>query len=67
LDGTHFVFEGGQVRSLLSLISNLDTGETRDRYLGIKIPPSNLQADSLVAARTFATKLADRWPATATP
>lgn len=58
--GTHFVFDGGQVRSLLSLISSLGTGETRKRYLGIKIPPSNLQADDLEAAREWATSLADR-------
>jgi hypothetical protein len=59
VDGTPFKFEGGQVRSLLSLISYLGHGEMRDRYLGIRIPPSNLQPDGLDAARSFANRLAD--------
>ncbi len=54
---THFKYLGGQVRSLLSLISYLGTGEYRERYLGIKIPPTNLQPDGEAAARTFATQL----------
>jgi hypothetical protein len=56
---THFTYLGGQVRSLLSLISYLGTGEYRDRYLGVKIPPSNLQPDGEQAARDFASKLLD--------
>jgi hypothetical protein len=57
---THFVYLGGQVRSLLSLISYLGTGEYRDRYLGIKIPPTNLQPEGDDAARAFAGQLVDR-------
>jgi hypothetical protein len=34
---------GGQVRSLLSLVSYLGTDEFRERYLGVRIPPANLQ------------------------
>ena len=60
---THFKYLGGQVRSLLSLISYLGTGEYRERYLGIKIPPTNLQSDGDEAARQFATKLADQFAA----
>jgi hypothetical protein len=60
LDGIHFRYQGGQVRSLLSLISYLGSGEYRDRYLGIKIPPTNLQDYHLDAARKFADGLADR-------
>ena len=60
VDSTHFVYLGGQVRSLLSLISYLGTGEYRERYLGLKIPPTNLQPDGDEAARKFATGLADR-------
>ncbi len=56
---THFSYLGGQVRSLLSLISYLGTGEYRDRYLGVKIPPTNLQPDGDDAARAFAVRLAD--------
>jgi hypothetical protein len=57
---THFAYLGGQVRSLLSLISYLGTGEYRDKYLGVKIPPTNLQSDGDEAARVFATKLVDQ-------
>jgi hypothetical protein len=60
LDGTHFPFQGGQVRSLLALVSYLASGANRERYLGIRIPPSNLRADDRVAARAFATGLADQ-------
>ena len=45
VDGIHFSFEGGQIRSLLSLISYFGKGENRERYLGVKIPPTNLQPD----------------------
>jgi hypothetical protein len=57
-DGIHFRYEGGQVRSLLSLISYLGSGQYRRRYLGVKIPPTNLQEYHLEAARTFANRLA---------
>jgi hypothetical protein len=42
VDGIHFRYQGGQLRSLLSLISYLGSGEYRERYLGVKIPPTNL-------------------------
>ena len=60
VDTTHFAYLGGQVRSLLSLISYLGTGEYHDRYLGIKIPPTNIQPDDDAAARAWAVKLIDR-------
>jgi hypothetical protein len=60
VDATHFAYLGGQVRSLLSLISYLGTGEYRERYLGLKIPPTNLQPNDEEAARSFAKGLADR-------
>ena len=59
-DGIHFRYEGGQVRSLASLLSYLSTGEYRQRYLGVKIPPTNIQDYHLQEARTFADKLATR-------
>jgi hypothetical protein len=37
-DGIHIRYQGGQVRSLLSLLSYLGSGEYRERYLGVKIP-----------------------------
>lgn len=59
VDGIHFRYEGGQVRSLLSLISYLGSGEYRDRYLGMKIPPTNVRDYHLEQARAFAGSLAD--------
>ena len=60
VDGVHFRYQGGQARSLLSLLSYLGSGEYRDRYLGVKIPPTNIQDYHLKTARTFAGGLADR-------
>jgi menaquinone-dependent protoporphyrinogen IX oxidase len=60
VDGIHFSFAGGQVRSLLSLLSYFGKGENRESYLGVKIPPTNLQPDYLEQAQAFATGLADR-------
>jgi menaquinone-dependent protoporphyrinogen IX oxidase len=59
VDGIHFSFAGGQVRSLLSLLSYFGKGEDRERYLGVKIPPSNLKPDYSEQARAFAAGLAD--------
>jgi hypothetical protein len=57
VDGIHFAYEGGQVRSLLSLISYLGSGEYRDRFLGVKIPPTNIQGFQIDTAREFANGL----------
>ena len=57
--GTKFQFAGGQVRSLLSLLSYFGTGEMRERSLGVKIPPTNLQPDFAGQAEAFAHKPAD--------
>jgi hypothetical protein len=59
VDGIRFVFEGGQIRSLLSLLSYFGTGEMRERRLGIKIPPTNLKPDFGEEADAFANQLAD--------
>ena len=59
VNGIHFSFAGGQVRSLLSLLSYFGKGENRERYLGVKIPPTNLKPDYSEQARAFATELAD--------
>lgn len=58
--GIHFSFAGGQVRSLLSLLSYFGKGENRERYLGVKIPPTNLQPAYIEQAGAFAGGLADR-------
>ena len=66
LDGIHFRNQGGQVRSLLSLISYLGSGQNRERNHGVKIPPTNLQEHHLEQAWGFAGALADRLPQGAT-
>ena len=64
--GTHkFTFQGGQVRSLLALLSYLTSGETRQRYFGIRIPPSNLRDEDLETARSLAGQLIDGQPLSA--
>jgi hypothetical protein len=60
VSGTHFIHAGGQVLSLLSLISYLGKGEDRERYLGVRIPPASLMPDYIVQARAFAGDLAER-------
>jgi len=42
------------------LLSYLGSGEYRERYLGVKIPPTNLQGYHLDAAGKFADEMADR-------
>jgi flavodoxin len=59
VDGIRFTYEGGQVRSLLSLISYFGTGEMRERSLGLKIPPTNLRPGFETQAAAFANELAD--------
>ena len=60
VDGAHWAFAGSQIKSLLSLLSYLGKGENRERYLGVKIPVTNLQAGDLEGARAFAAGLAYR-------
>jgi hypothetical protein len=60
VDGAHWAFSGGQIKSLLSLLSYLGKGENERRYLGVKIPVTNLQAADLDGARAFAAGLAYR-------
>jgi hypothetical protein len=59
-DGIHFTHAGGQVLSLLSLLSYLGKGEDRKRYLGVRIPPASLKPEYVGQARAFANELADR-------
>jgi hypothetical protein len=60
VDGAHWAFAGGQIKSLLSLLSYLGKGENRGKYLGVKIPPTNLQSGDLEQAQAFANRLADQ-------
>jgi menaquinone-dependent protoporphyrinogen IX oxidase len=67
VDGIHFTFEGGQIRSFMSLISYFGAGENRERYLGMKIPPSLLKPDFAEQAQAFANQLADGLSAVGKP
>jgi menaquinone-dependent protoporphyrinogen IX oxidase len=58
VDGLHFAYPGGQVSSMLSLTSYLGSGEYRDKYLGVRIPSTNVQPEQLVQTREFAARLA---------
>lgn len=58
VDGLHFNYAGGRLRSLLSLISYLGSGEYKDHFLGLKIPRNNLPEEQLVLAAVFADQLA---------
>lgn len=56
----HFSYPGDQVRSMMSLTSYLGSGEYRQRYLGLAMPPTNVSEDQVEESRRFAAKLADR-------
>ena len=58
--GIHFGYPGDQLRSMLSLTSYLGSGEYRERYLGVRIPATNISEAQLDEARRFAADLADR-------
>jgi menaquinone-dependent protoporphyrinogen IX oxidase len=60
VDELHFTYPGDSLRSMLSLTSYLGSGEYRDRYLGIRIPPTNVQPEQLEQTRNFAAGLADQ-------
>lgn len=60
VDEIHFTYPGETLRSMLSLTSYLGTGRYRKRYLGLRIPSTNVQPEQLEQTRTFAAALADR-------
>jgi len=60
VDGIHFAYAGGQIRSLMSLISYLGSGTYRARYFGVPIPRTNLSDAQLDEGRAFAATLANR-------
>jgi len=65
VEGIHFAYAGGQIRSLLSLISYLGSGEYRKRFLGVPIPRTNLSSAQVDEGRAFARALAARVQTTA--
>jgi len=58
-NGIHFIAAGGPISSMLALMDYLGTGVSKDSYLGVKLPPANLQPSYLNEARAFANDLAD--------
>ncbi len=60
IDEVHFTYAGDPVRSMLSLTSYLGSGQYREKYLGVRIPKTNIQPEQLEQARAFAGRLADR-------
>jgi multimeric flavodoxin WrbA len=59
VNGIHFVAAGGPVGSMLALMSYFATGVIKDRYLGVRIPPANLQPSYVGECKAFAGELAD--------
>jgi multimeric flavodoxin WrbA len=59
VDEIHFTYPGDSLRSMLSLTSYLGSGEYREKYLGLRIPPTNVQPEQLEQTRSFAARLAD--------
>lgn len=60
LDGIHFTYPGDPLRSMLSLTSYLASGTYREKYLGLRIPTTNIAPEQLEQTRKFAAGLADR-------
>jgi menaquinone-dependent protoporphyrinogen IX oxidase len=59
VDEIHFTYPGDNLRSMLALTSYLGSGEYREKYLGLRLPPTNVQPEQLEQTRTFAGRLAD--------
>jgi hypothetical protein len=57
VDGLHFVYQGGQIRTLLSLVGYLGSNEYKPKYWGIKTPPTNLTDGFDDVSADFAKKL----------
>lgn len=60
VDEVHFTYPGDPLRSMLSLTSYLGSGQYREKYLGVRIPSTNVQPEQLEHTRKFAAGLADR-------
>lgn len=60
VDEVHFTYPGDALRSMLSLTSYLGSGQYREKYLGVRIPSTNVQPEQLEQTRSFAAALADR-------
>ena len=56
----HFLAAGNQVKSMLSWLSYMRSGEIKEKAWGLKVPPTNLQPGFEQEAQQFAHALADR-------
>jgi hypothetical protein len=59
INAIHFIAAGGPVGSMLALMGYLAKGVVQERYLGVKLPPPNLQPSYAGEAQSFAGELAD--------
>lgn len=57
---TYAGYAGDPLRSMLALTSYLGTGRYRERYLGLRLPPTNVQPEQLDRVRKFAADLVSR-------
>ena len=60
VDGIHFTYPGGELSSMLSLTSYLGTGEYKQRWHGLTLPPTNINDEHLEESRRFAARVADK-------
>ena len=60
VDGIHFTYPGSELRSMLSLTSYLGSGEYKQRYLGLTLPPTNINDEHLEESRRFAARISDK-------
>jgi flavodoxin len=60
IDKTHFVSEGGQVKSMLAWLGYMKHGEPQERVFGLKMYPPNLKADYEEQAQTFVDDVAEK-------
>ncbi|MFL0178870.1 MULTISPECIES: flavodoxin family protein [unclassified Mycobacterium] len=59
-DEIHLSYPGDPLRSMLALTSYLGSGRYRQRYLGLRLPPTNVQPEQLDRVRKFAAGLVSR-------
>ena len=60
LGETHFVAAGGQVKSMLSWLGYMKSGQPQERVFGMKMPAPNLQPGFEEQGRSFINRVADR-------
>lgn len=59
-DSAAFVFQGNQVKSMLSFMSYLQNGEDRERYMGCRIYAFGVTAEGIEKAKSFAGALVEQ-------